>query len=308
VLTILELDSFTIGLKTILNRLDYAVDYPYLLGRTGHGARFSLAMNTKTGKEIGHPSGHYSWDVIAVLEHCFPSAGIDATLYIGPGYATRARKTAAQSSRQLPVNVIELSSYDLDRKINGNLLYADESGQWQIANSTDAIEVDWSKLPFGPVIFNIQGMMRQSGFPAGTMRYLVDTIERGEEPMEIRGRNNYSTVSGWKAYARWMQSFAVPLPDVQHEHLQSYPDLLYERRLGFVRFLEQLKDECEAEQIELIVGLLQRYRPVVSLLDELRQSNPTMEQIRSVYFAEQKTQTYYKKIDTYLTHHYSPSQ
>jgi len=261
-------------------------------------------MNTKTGKEIGHPSGHYSWDIVGVAEHCFATSGIAATIYVGPGYVTRARSTAAQANRETGKNIIQLDSYEFDQEVTGHLLYADADGTWKYTTTSKEIDVDWDQLPFGPVVLHIHSITRQQGFPAQTLRYLVDTLERGEEPMEIRGRNNYSTVSGWKAFARWMQSYAVPLPNVQHPHLQQIPDLLLERRTHFLTFLQELCDSelLDNQQQPLIEGLHGKYAQVVNTFEKHLHGDISLTDVRTCYFAEQKTLTYYKKLDTYLTH------
>ena len=289
VLTILH-DTFVQKLQEIINTHSLAkpaqpVSLPYLFGRTGHGARFSLAMNTKTGKEIGHPSAHYSFDIIGVVDHCFPDAGIDATLYVGPGYVTRARSTAAQADREVAENVVVFDNYVPDIDIEGHLLYADHTGIWKTAASSDELVSDWDQMPFGPVVLDIHNFTPQQGFPSSTFRYLVDTLERGEEPMEIAGRGKYSTVSGWKAFARWMQAFNIPLPGVQHKDLPNYAELLIERRSYFVQFLNDLHYQLKD------TPMIDHFKHSISLDD-----------VRTCYFAEQKTLTYYKKIDTYLTH------
>ena len=282
-------------------------------------------MNTKTGKEIGHPSGHYSWDIVGVVEHCFPDCGIESTLYIGPGYATRARSTAAQSERELPENVMLLPDFSLDPSLelqSSNLIYPDQNGVWHHTSSLSSIDVDWSVFPFGPILIEIHGFTYKSGFPASTLQYLINTLERGEEPMEIRGRNNYSTVSGWKAFARWMQSYAIPLPDVQHQQLNYQANLLVERRFHFIEFLMELLPDLNEKETELIAGLQSKYEQAfITLIEEMTENSIdsfdrfdwetlvikksfTLGNIRSCYFAEQKTLTYYKKLSTYLTHFY----
>lgn len=296
----IQYDTFISQLYNITQARGLDITPEYLFGRTGMGARFSLAMNTKTAREIGHPSSHYIWDIVGVIEHCFGDSGIEVTAYVGPGYVTRARETAAQTSRSLPVNVLELPDYTVESvpELKGDILYAHDDGSWRHATRNSDIIVNSENLPFGPVVLYIGEIKPQTHFPDKTFQYLIDTIERGEAPMEIRGHGNYSTVSGWKAYARWMQSYSVPLKGVQHDHLQSFHKLLKERRFFFSKFLEELAQELPTTLQTMILDLKFRYEAVSTELDKT--DTPNLSDIRSIYFTEQKTQVVYKKLMNFL--------
>ena len=62
-------DTLVAALLEICRMSGKNVDPSLLFGLTGLGTRFSLAMNTKTAKEIGHPSSHYIWDIVGVVQH-----------------------------------------------------------------------------------------------------------------------------------------------------------------------------------------------------------------------------------------------
>ncbi|MHA2501855.1 MAG: hypothetical protein ACXAE3_03210 [Candidatus Kariarchaeaceae archaeon] len=288
-------DSFVQQLYHIFSERQIEVHPRYLYGRLGMGARFTLAMNTRTTREIGHPSSHYIWDIVGVIEHCFPDAGLEVTAYVGEGYASRARDTAAQTSREIPPNVQIVNELP---DLEGDIVYVDGSGVWKYTTSSNSIDVDLSELPFGPVVLVIGQITVQHELPKNTLSYLIDTLERGEAPMEIRGTGDYSAVSGWKAFARWMQSFSIPLQGVQHDHLETFPALLLERRGYFAEFLEEIAENQSIRFQEVLADLAIRYRAVQQALED--DSKYTLERVRELYFIEQKTLTSYKKLANLL--------
>jgi hypothetical protein len=296
-------DTFIFGLVSIAKSMHLTVDPSFFYGTTGQGARFTLAMNVKRGKFIGHPSSIYAWDIISVIEHCFPDAGIVAEAYLGEGYGNRARSTSAQSSREVPDNIHLISSDALFPEITGNLLIAHPEGRWFTAPSTADIDIEWDRMPFGPVVINILEIKPHDWvLPRRTLNYLIDTLERGEEPMEVVGRHDLNAVSGWKAFARWMQSFTVPLPDIRHPFLSELPPLLLDRRTNQVHYLRTLADQLENQEHDLIAQLAERYQEMITPLEHLVNSEPDLDSVRTAYFAEQSTQSIFKKIDTYLTY------
>ena len=247
-------------------------------------------MNVRTNKEIGHPSGEYCWDIVGVFMNCFEDTGITAKMYVGPGYFSRARKTAAQSKRSLSntIKIIDDHKDLLKIKNQGKLIYPNQNGKWLTVNNPKEIDFNWDDLPFGPVIIDFIDFEKQTTFPNNTFQYIIDTIERGEEPMEIRGHNDYSTISGWKAFARWMHSFAFNQSLSQHDFLNTLPNRLIERRHHFILFLEELLSLNSLNDIEteLISKLKEKYERILNELKNELHRKIELNSIKAIYFTE----------------------
>ncbi|MHA2031204.1 MAG: hypothetical protein ACW99Q_17625 [Candidatus Kariarchaeaceae archaeon] len=298
-------DSLVIGIQKAIN--NFGVNFPtwYISGATGLSARFSLSMNVKTGREIGHPSSNYIWDIISTAENCFNEIGINWELYINKSYYNRARRTSAQSSTLLSEKIQFVKNFEnLDDE--GKLIFAHPSGVWKYQDDNFSnIKFDIDELPFGVVGIKIKGVkpdIDYNRFPSNTLKYLIKTLERGEEPMEISGKGNYSAVSGWKAFARWMQAYSMPLEGVKHEFLDEVINLLKIRRiengLYWLNLSNSLDNKIEKEfahklhEIYSVVGL--------KLTDITSKHEIEYKDIKEVYFNEQETLPIYKKIKSYL--------
>ncbi|MHA2278209.1 MAG: hypothetical protein ACXAC2_20705, partial [Candidatus Kariarchaeaceae archaeon] len=144
-------DSLVIGIQKAIN--NFGVNFPtwYISGATGLSARFSLSMNVKTGREIGHPSSNYIWDIISTAENCFNEIGINWELYINKSYYNRARRTSAQSSTLLSEKIQFVKNFEnLDDE--GKLIFAHPSGVWKYQDDNFSnIKFDIDELPFGVV-------------------------------------------------------------------------------------------------------------------------------------------------------------
>lgn len=275
----------------------------YLFGSTGHGARITLAMNVKTGKEIGHPSSNYIWDIISVAEQCFPDAGISYQLIIDKGYAGPSRMTSKQSDSVLPTQVKLISVHDLPPIIHGPVLYPQGDGNWYYSESAlDTNEVNTGTMPFGPVFLQITGVLPQRvKFPSSTLQYLINTFERGEKPMEVAGKGNYSAVSGWKAYARWMQVYSIPLQGVMHSNLPQLSTLLLVRRSHNYQYWKELSQLLSiSQEVEFAHELAYAYESMIPILREIVQTSEQLHLIRDLYFQEQKILPIFKRIHNYL--------
>lgn len=298
-------DSFISQITKTASSFNSSITPSYFFGRLAHGSRISIAMNVRTNKEIGHPSGEYCWDIVGVFMNCFEDAGINAKMYVGSGYFSRARKTAAQSKRSLSntIKIIDDPKDVLKIKNQGKLIYPNQNGKWLTVNNPKEIDFNWDDLPFGPVIIDFIDFEKQITFPKNTFQYIIDTIERGEEPMEIRGHNDYSTISGWKAFARWMHSFAFNQSLSQHDFLSSLPNRLIERRHHFILFLEELLSLNSLNDIEteLISKLKEKYELILNEFKNELHGKIELNNIKTIYFIEQKSLTIYKKISHYLS-------
>ncbi|MDH5401529.1 MAG: hypothetical protein OEY49_03470 [Candidatus Heimdallarchaeota archaeon] len=291
-------DSFIQSLSTAINKFDETYPIWYFIGASGYGTRISLSMNVKTGKEIGHPTSNYIWDIVNFFHYCVPETGISAKLYIGMGYQTSSRHTAAKGSN-LSNSTISFLEYGEFPNIQDKLIYVDHNGNWKYDDHFREIEIE--TYPFGPIFIEIQAVHKMKyQFPSTTLKYLCDTLERGEEPMEVAGKGSYSCVSGWKAYARWMQSFQIPLIGIQHEYLNFIPIMILERRKAFILYLSELINHLDGDEFNLISQLHQKYQNLLPLLDQLLSAKPTIETVRQLYYTEQKTLSVYKKIANYI--------
>lgn len=263
------------------------------------GSRISLSMNVKRGNEIGHPSSVYIWDLINTAENCF--GFLDWRLSLGEMYHTSARTTAAQSSRQLSDRITLISDDEISGK--GPAVLAHPDGYFKYYEKDFLIEREIvEKMPFGPVILHIDGVnYAEIKFPRSMLKYLIKTFERGEEPMETRGKYNYSAVSGWKAYARWMQSYNIPLPDMQHQFLDKFIKLIDERRRYFSYYWYRLSVILENNlEKEFCLALGSRYFDIISPLSKMVDREATYNLIKEAYFIEQKALPTYKRIKLYL--------
>ena len=120
--------------------------------------------------------------------------------------------------------------------------------------------------------------------------------------MEIRGHNDYSTISGWKAFARWMHSFAFNQSLSQHDFLNTLPNRLIERRHHFILFEELLSlNSLNDIETELISKLKEKYELILNEFKNELNGKIELNNIKTIYFIEQKSLTIYKKISHYLS-------
>ncbi len=298
-------DSLVDSIKKSINHL--GVDYPswFISGATGLGARFSLAMNVKTGKEIGHPSSNFIWDIISTSENCFSEIGIDWQLYLGHLHSNRARTTSAQASRKLSSRVTLFDEID-DLELNGPLVVAYPNGEWRyLQTNSDKIEINENELPFGYVVLQINKVVEDIDifhFPKSTLQYLINTLERGEEPMEIIGKGNYSAVSGWKAFARWMQAYSLPIEGIKHPYLDKIIQLLHFRRSEISSYWSVLSNNLSKQkEKEFASNLSKVYQKVARKFNEIDYGKSNTYSIsKEIYYLEQETLPIYKNINSYL--------
>lgn len=301
----LKSDSLVIGIQKALKHI--GVEYPSWLisGVFGIGARFTLAMNVKSGREIGHPSSNYIWDIISTTEYCFPELALNWELYINKAYDNRARTTAAQQNENLSKAVKFVETLD---QIEGDLplIYADPSGEWVYSENTSFLaDISYEQMPFGVVAFRINrinSIENPYHFPISTLVYLIKTLERGEEPMEIEGLGSYSAVSGWKAFARWMQAHSMPLKGIQHEYLINVIRLLAIRRKENSKYWLELANRLDNKiEREFANDLYLVYSKVAEKIENLLSDNTfNYQDIKKIYYTEQETLPLYKQIKSYL--------
>ncbi len=285
------IDTFVIGIERISAQLGVKLPLWRIYGETGMGARLTIAMNVRSGREIGHPSSNYSWDIVSVAEHCFESLGIQWQLYVNSKYANPAKRTAAQSSRFFSENVHVIDE-NKPPELKGHILHPHSDGNWIYTNQYVPNNND---LPFGDVALLITGITPTNiEFPVNTLKYLFNTLERGEEPMEFPGKGHYAPVSGWKAYARWMQSYVIPLKGIQHPFINNIALLTLERRIANAYYWNKLSNILSDElEIKIATELARRYFDVVRPLQKVVEQN-TYEWVKEAYFTEQKTLPTYK--------------
>lgn len=298
-------DSLVTGIHKALKHIN--VNYPNWLisGTLGLGARFSLAMNVKSGREIGHPSSNYIWDIISTSENCFHELGISWQLYINPAYDNSARATAAKQQDHLSDNVKLVETLD-EVETSHPIIYADPSGEWIYSENTPpSTSLKHELMPFGVVAFQINNIKKKQNpyhFPMSTLAYLIKTIERGEEPMEIEGIGHYSAVSGWKAFARWMQAYSIPIKGIKHKYLQKVICLLAIRRNENAKYWFELSNCLEKKiEREFASDLYLVYSTIAEIVTNAALTNSIKYQdVKEIYYCEQKTLPVYKKIKLFL--------
>lgn len=296
-------DTLVDSIQKSITRL--GINYPswFISGATGLGARFSLAMNIKTGREIGHPSSNFIWDIISTAENCFSEIGVDWKLYLGHLHSNRARSTSAQTNRYISSRVTLFDKID-DLELTGPLVVADPSGEWKYLDTDlENINIDENDLPFGHVILQINKVAEDIDifhFPKSTLEYLINTLERGEEPMEIIGKGNYSAVSGWKAFARWMQALSLPVEGIKHSYLDEIIQLLHFRRSENSLYWSMLSNNLKNHKEKLFAtSLSEVYHKVTTRFNDLDTGN-LYSISKDIYYLEQETLPIYKNIKSYL--------
>lgn len=298
-------DSLVVGIQKALKKIN--ISYPSWLisGSTGMGARFSLAMNVKSGREIGHPSSNYIWDIISTSENCFQELGINWQLFIDQAYDNRARATAAQQQNRISHHITYVESLD---QIEGNIpiLYADPSGEWLYSESKPSnLELNHDLMPFGVVAFQIKSIIQDHDpyhFPSSTLSYLIRTLERGEEPMEIEGLGHYSVVSGWKAFARWMQAYSMPIKGIKHSYLKNVINLLAVRRNDNTKYWFELSNSLENKiESDFASELYSVYAKISEKITNTISADIIKYQdIKEIYYIEQESLSVYKRIKSFL--------
>lgn len=298
----IQYDSFSKSILRCCKFFGVTATYSDLLGIIGIGARFTLAMNVKTGKEIGHPSSTYCWDIISVVQKSFHAFGIDWKIYSSLGYVG-ARTTAAKLDRSVAENVMILDTSSEFLSIRGPVIFPSADGQWHFrSDGLEALENNLEQMPFGMIVIQISMITNHSTkFPYKAMNYIINTIERGEEPMEITGFGNYSAVSGWKAFARWMQTYSVPLRGVRHPYLDNLVDLLLERRFYYAKYWQNLVQNLDSKsEREFSERLGVCYDEVVVILTKIKSEGEDYSIVKQLYFTEQKTQPVLKELKNYM--------
>lgn len=298
-------DSLVAGIQKALKQIN--VNYPSWLisGSIGIGARFSLAMNVKSGREIGHPSSNYIWDIISTSENCFHELGINWQLFINQAYDNRARATAALQLNKISHHIRFVESPNqIDENIP--ILYADPSGEWLFSKLKPSnFELEHDLMPFGVVAFQIKSVIENHDpyhFPSSTLSYLVRTLERGEEPMEIEGLGHYSAVSGWKAFARWMQAYSMPIKGIKHTYLNNVIRLLAIRRNENTKYWFELTNRLDNKiESDFAFELYSVYSKISEKISNTISADIIKYQdIKEIYYTEQESLPVYKRIKSYL--------
>ncbi len=246
----------------------------------------------------------------------FPEMGIGYDLFIGEQRYSRGHKTAANAKYQIDwthVHLIpqpETLTTILQDINNDSALVAMPDGTYKIISekktkytiSKDLIIEsipDLIKMPLGPIVLRINSMnaSNQSDLPWKTLLYWGWTFERGEEPTEIVGNGGFSTVSGWKAYARWMQSYLFDNEKALHPFIKTIPYLLLDRKQTSIEYWRFLADHLE---IEMSATIASRFRDIAAdsiplieaLINEYEEGadhRTIREKVSACYFNDQRT-------------------
>ncbi len=308
-------DTFSITLSKILNRF-IPISRSKILVETGHWLRISLALQLPRQSNIGHPSGETSWDFLGIVNATFSDLGIDYDLFIGEMRFTRGHKTAANAKYDIDWNKVHLLKsgkelIDLIENLpvqtsivalpNGTYsIVSDKGTDYTISKDNLKENVDMLlAIPLGPVILKINSISipEKQTLPWNTLNYLGWTFERGEEPTEIEGLNRFSTVSGWKAYARWMQAYLFDNQKNIHPFIQKIPHLLLDRKQASLEHWKHLADTLEIETSAKIASMFHEIAqdsiPLISELISAYEEGASYQSIRKhvadCYFNDQRT-------------------
>lgn len=285
----------------------------FLAVATGHWLRISLAMNIRTNDQIGHPYGELGWDYFA-LQQAFTNAGLESTLVVATERNNLAKQTAAHDA-QIQANVVLAESFTefVNLLTGGVVIIGQPSGEYAILSTTalrcptvSSLSAElYEKLPLGYAAFVVHAVHDvPDELPWDTLHYLAWTFERGEEPTEVAGKGHYSTVSGWKAYARWMQAYMLDNPKALHQWIAQLPYVLRDRRasaLPYWKTLAQVSQFDRAKELALLfVQQITNYLQTIDALIQKYEHDVSYSEKRKLvtqcYFADQQTLPIFKQI------------
>jgi len=306
----MQSDTFLDILTDLSNHPE--VNRSYLAFRSGHWLRVTLAMNLKRQTELGHPSADSLWDYNGMIANCFSDLGIKVRLYQSSKRNTLARRTKARGSRDFYKDIVlfEDMRNPLDLKDKTGLI-THPDGYFTQMSQIDSFEI-YDILPLGPIALEILEIEPKHNIPWDSLMYWGWTFERGEEPTEVIGKGGYSAVSGWKAYARWMQGYLLkPKKKGIHPYLKTLPSILFDRVNSASPYLEKIIEEESKvplrENFEAFYEVIQKVKPLLTELDDLYRNNSSHSEIRkgitSVYFTFQETLPIFKSLKN-LHHDY----
>ncbi|RMG37583.1 MAG: hypothetical protein D6732_06510 [Methanobacteriota archaeon] len=309
-------DTFSQCLTTIVQKFSPSTTRSQILVETGHWLRISLALQLPRQINIGHPAGENSWDILGIVNTAFSGMGINYDLFIGERRYSRGHKTAANAKYRIDWEHAHLISHieDLKKAIEGIedelTLVALPDGSYKVVserNDAHAISKDkllekmndLMEMPLGPILLQVNSISPSNhlDLPWNAILYWGWTFERGEEPTEIEGNGGFSTVSGWKAYARWMQSYLFDNRKAIHPFIETIPYLLLDRKKTSIEYWAYL---AEKHEIEMSATIASRFREIAEdslpliqdLIDayERQAAHRTIrEKVSACYFNDQRT-------------------
>lgn len=309
-------DSFSACLTSLVQSFSSNITRSRILVETGHWLRVSLALQLPRQVNIGHPSGENSWDIIGLANTAFPAMGIEYELYVGEKRYSRGHKTAANAKYRINWDNIHLISNLEDftatvEKIPVHqTIVAIPDGSYKIISTRNGGKEikgetvlehanDLFDLPLGPILLVIKSASPPeiTDLPWETLLYWGWTFERGEEPTEIEGNGGFSTVSGWKGYARWMQSYLFDNRKAINPFIKTLPYLLLDRKKTSLDHWKYLADHLE---IDMSATIASKFAEIaadsIPLLEELIDAydndadhRTIRERVAACYFNDQRT-------------------
>jgi hypothetical protein len=320
-------DSFIKSIDLLKQILHLDITLDDLIFRTGHWLRITVAIETKRQQYLGHPSADTFWDYFSLIKNWKEDIGFDTNFYFSDKRVSLAKETTAKGIRteDIDPNFIIKDSEDYMKTVRQQLinnsvtLLQDVNGKFWVLNKNynfsdnQLINIDDLKsrinaffdLDLGPIILSIYPTKIKKNIPWKMLLYLAWTFERGEEPTEIDTLTGISAVSGWKAYARWMQGYLLPIKEKSiHPSLYELPTILIERRTSAMNFLEQhLNDNKKSALGQIYTGFYNILQETIEELSKLQDYyNQDLayqlirNQITKVYFSEQKSLSYFKEL------------
>ncbi len=315
-----ELDTFSRAFELYFKQHQIPISRSEFLVFSGQWLRVSLAYLLKRQVNLGHPYGELSWDFLGLIRNTFGDLNLSVKFISGVERNNLAKNTIAKGEREFSdkyvkyvsskdefISVIEkmanLSEEAVIGKNDGKYYFLTNSRDSGSVSYSDVIQnvTEYYELPFGPIIF-VPLNTKSVGvvdFPWNSIRYLSWTFERGEERTESVDKFGYTSVSGWKAYARWMNHYILPDrgKSIFHQNIRNLPSLIRDRRLTSITYWEKLAEQNQHKDLSAVISklikILNSSIEITNRID-LYYSNDIQDKavrqlIRELYFNEQKT-------------------
>ena len=302
-------DTFLDCLYEISGKYSLQISRSYFAVRLGHWLRISLAFQLPKQVNIGNPISDSFWDFISFKHHCFSDAGINASLYISESRINKAspllKNILAKNNKITRFSNLSTLQHYI-KKNEGYGILTCNTGQFKVIKCGSKVQILslCEQNACKPVFLCIHSIKVKSTIPWNSLLYWGWIFERGEEPTEIAIENSYSCVSGWKAYARWIQAYNLPANlNKFHQKLNNLSALLKDRRSVALDYLDYLIQIQKNSEIAFVLGnfkkIILELLPHLETLHNSILANYSMnvqDILLKCYFIEQKTRIEFKKI------------
>ena len=273
----------------------------YFSVRLGHWLRISVCYSLKRQDQIGISIGDSCWDFPTFAKKCFPDAGIEYEIYSTNNHSNNIERKEPTNilNEEILERIVKKSKYPL-------IINRPDGSFSTIKNNVNNIsKIIFSEYPLELVLFEIKSIEEKKEFPWNSLLHWKWVFERGEMQAEIAGRSGYSTVSGWKAYARWIQGFNSSIKGNKfHKDIVSLIILLEDRRKTAEEYFKYLLELDLDENIRIAIN---KFLEIISIFimnikkaktaSKISLINPDLRKyIMKCYSAEQETLIAFKLI------------